>query len=207
MKKNTILLFVTFVFFIIICLSGCTNTTTESAIQSTEKETESVTEEQRQTDFRDVCWGDDIETVKKLEDAQFIDEDENCLLYSANVAGHTMNLSYLFENGKLYEAGYMDNCGHTTSGQFVGAYDSLKESLTKLYGTPKTDEIVNTVDQDLIDAAGSSALDYGYIVYRATWVSENTNILLGCMSENYKTQLIIQYKDANYEENLEDSGL
>lgn len=166
-----------------------------------------MTEEQRQTDFRDVCWGDDIETVKKLEDAQFIDEDENCLLYSANVAGHTMNLSYLFENGKLYEAGYMDNCGHTTSGQFVGAYDSLKESLTKLYGTPKTDEIVNTVDQDLIDAAGSSALDYGYIVYRATWVSENTNILLGCMSENYKTQLIIQYKDANYEENLEDSGL
>lgn len=206
MKKKSILLLLTFVFCITLGLTGCTTESTNSTIQSTQNET-TTEAEQRQTDFRNVCWGDDIETVKKLEDAQFVDEDENSLLYTADVSGHTMNLSYIFEDGKLCQAGYMDDCGHTTSGQFIGAYDSLKESLTKLYGTPKTDEIVNTVDQDLVDAAGSSALDYGYLVYRATWNTESTNILLGCMSQNYETNLVIQYEDINYEENLEDSGL
>uniref|UniRef100_UPI004029A95D hypothetical protein n=1 Tax=Eubacterium sp. TaxID=142586 RepID=UPI004029A95D len=211
MKKKSILLLLTFVFCLTIVLTGCATENTDSSVQSTENETmatSSTTEaQQRQTDFRNVCWGDDIETVKQSEDAQLYAEDESSLVYTVDVSGHTMDLCYAFEDGKLYQAIYGDKCGHTTSGQFISGYESLKESLTELYGTPKTDDIINTVDQDLVDAAGSSALDFGYVVYRATWENEKTKIQLGCMSENYKTNLIISYTDINYEENLENSGL
>lgn len=80
--------------------------------------------------------------------------------------------------------------------------------LIKKYGEPYEDEIISLKDQKMIDMAGpADALEYGYVVYRAQWETETTDIMLGMMAERYEVGLLISYTDKNYEEDINDTGL
>ena len=81
-----------------------------------------------------------------------------------------MHLFYYFDShDKLYMAQYGSQKEHASFGQWKKDYDNFKKSLTAKYGKPNISTVINNVDQDLIDAAGSYALEYGYVTYLSEW--------------------------------------
>lgn len=170
--------------------------------------TETVVPQREDADFRNAKWGDDKETVIEYEaDVDLIDmEDE--LIGEATVSGYDAYAIYSFNDDMLYQGAYMLNCQYTNPGQYIPAYDSLKENLTKKYGEPTEDVIIPLASQSLIELAGEGqALEYGYVMYRARWETETTNILLGMTAQNFEVGLVITYEDKNYEPDINDSGL
>lgn len=175
----------------------------EVIVDEAQKENEATVEQRSDTDFRNACWGDSFEDVKKYEtEAEYVDEDEGILLYSDFLLGTKVNIIYMFENNKLYRCGYMCTSEYTTGGQYINAYNSWLEALTEKYGDPDDDSGIRTTEsQDLIDMAGESkALEYGYTAYVAYWDTEKTDIRLGLTSENYEMALGLYYTDASYQE-------
>lgn len=151
--------------------------------------------------------------MKQEETAKFITDGSddtvgNMLCYEATIAGENTNLTYCFDkNDKLYRVLFDCTTKYTSFGQWKNCYDNLKKSLTTKYGKPKTDTVVNNVNQDLIDLAGSQALEYGYVSYIADWKTNRTNIRLALMSQEYKVFCSVLLTDKNHKDDPNDSGL
>lgn len=181
------------------------------SIAETTTEAETTAEAKREdTNFRNACWGDDIETVKKYETEKLEGDEDNALLYSAKVSNYDSHVMYYFDNsGKLYQGIYGFKDKYTNAGQYIPQYQSLRDSLKEKYGEPNEDTIIPLTNQSLIDTAGDAhALEYGYVVYRATWNDYNgSKITIGMQAQNYEVQIVIIYTDVNYKEDVNNSGL
>ena len=152
--------------------------------------------------------GDSTAKVKKEEQAELITEDDHLLMYSATVDLEKMHLFYYFDShDKLYMAQYGSQKEHASFGQWKKDYDNFKKSLTAKYGKPNISTVINNVDQDLIDAAGSYALEYGYVTYLSEWKKGRTIIRLGLTSQEYQICLSVIYSDKNHKDDPNDSGL
>lgn len=165
--------------------------------------------ERPNTVFRNACWGDSIETVKKYETVDLIEESNEGLLYLDTLLDvYDVCVVYKFENDSLCKCGYTIKNNYTTGGQYINAYYDLQSKLKSLYGEPIEDEIYKFEDDMSIELAGeSSALTYGYVKYRTVWNTGDVEIALGTFSENYQENLVITYSDPNYVEDLSKSGL
>lgn len=194
-----------------------TKTNETEVISTVEEETEIIIEEEssesikprENTTFRNSCWGDDIETVKKYEDAESPEQDEDGnLLYEGEILTYKSYIIYFFEDNKLVNGMYGLNEEYTSGGQYISQYEALKNGLKEIYGEPIEDVIIPMEKQSLIDIAGSStALENGYVVYRSTWETETSKIVCGMQAQNFEIGTIIQYTDKNYKEDLSNSGL
>lgn len=112
-----------------------------------------------------------------------------------------LTLSFLFNQDKLCEGGYYINDIFSSAGQYVSAYEAIKKELYNKYGSSTEDEIIKMEETSLIEMAGASrALEFGCVVYRARWETNDTNIMLGMMAQNYDVSIILSYKDKNYVE-------
>lgn len=171
--------------------------------------TEEAIEQREGATFRNAIWGDDIDTVKKYETEITLKKLDNSLIGETAINGYDAIACYYFNDNKLYEGVYdFSPLKYSSGGQFITAYNSLKNTLTKKYGDPYEDEIFNNETQSLIEHAGpSSALKYGYVTYRAQWKTDDSKILIGMMAIDYEIGLVIYYTDINYEPDINDSGL
>lgn len=210
MKKGLLILLCSCLLF---GLCACTGQNGTKSKESTTVTTITSTTKKRKTDFRNVCWGDSAARVKKEETAKFITDGSddtvgNMLCYEATIAGENTNLTYCFDkNDELYRVLFDCTTKYTSFGQWKNCYDNLKKSLTTKYGKPDTSTVVNNVDQNLIDAAGSQALEYGYVSYIADWKTNRTNIRLALMSQEYKVFCSVLLTDKNHKDDPNDSGL
>ena len=95
--------------------------TTDEEIIMDEPEEESKPEvEQREnTDFRNACWGDSIEDVKKYETAEFFGEDTDMFVYTGSLVGTSVEIIYMFENNKLFGCKYSCSSNYTSGGQYI----------------------------------------------------------------------------------------
>ena len=189
--------------------SSSVEKTTETETTETATTVEEL-QKRENTNFRNAYWGDDIETVKKFEDAKPESGEDNALLYSTKVSNRDAYAIYYFDdNGKLYQGMYVINEEYSNAGQYIPQYNSLRDSLKEKYGEADEDTIIPLERQNLIDIAGdASALQYGYVVYRATWNDYNgTKIMIGMQSQNFKVGTVIMYTDVNYKEDVNNSGL
>ena len=166
--------------------------------ESTEIITDNV-EIVRDVTFRNAVWGDSTEQVKATETADFIYGNEDALLFEGNLLGYDCDILYQFDNGALYNGGYMFPDLYTNAGQYIAAYDSIKKTLYEKYGDSIEDDVIELQSTDLIEMAGpANALKYGYVAYRAKWKTEETDITLAMMSSNYEITLLLSYQDINY---------
>ena len=169
---------------------------------------EPIETKREDADFRNAKWGEDRDTVKKYETEINLIEYDDKLAGEIVVGGYDSYAAYLFDENKLYQGFYTLQTDYSNAGQYIPAYDNLKEMLTKKYGQPYEDEIIPLGEQDLIDMFGpAKALEYGYVVYRARWETGTTDVMIGMMGENYEVDLFISYTDKNYEEDINDTGL
>lgn len=184
-------------------------TDTEEA-ESVAEETEEVVEERDNTDFRNACWGDDIETVKKYETkGTYFGEQEGNLLYTDILSGAKVYVCYQFENEKLCGGVYMPEEKYSNSGQYIAHYNSIKEALIKKYGEPSTDKINKFEDDLQIELAGEGdSLKYGYTSYACEWFTDTTRISIGLASQNFDIAYAIHYEDiSTYHESDGTEGL
>ncbi|MDR1772485.1 MAG: hypothetical protein LBS02_17900 [Hungatella sp.] len=220
MKKQILVLCVV----LVMGVTGCgsqkaaeTEISKETTQQSSsvEETTEEVTiaEElvkRENTNFRNACWGDDVETVKKYEEEKLEAEEDSTLTYSTKVSGYDMYAIYCFDNnGKLYKGMYGFKNKYSNAGQYIPQYQALRDSLKEKYGEPGEDDIIPLQKQSQIDYSGeANALKFGYVAYRATWNDYNgTKITIGMMAQDYEIGIFIEYIDVNYKEDVNNSGL
>jgi hypothetical protein len=220
MKKIAVILLMSTTFILGGCNSSKTNVRVTSTVATVTRpeETESeptseankeIIEQREGCTFRNSIWGDDVDTVKKYETKINLEPTEDGGLFGkTTVSGYDAYTFYCFENEKLYEGLYLFNLNYTSGGQFITAYNSLKNSLIQKYGTPSIDTIIPNEKESLIEHAGpSKALEYGYVVYTATWEKDNTSIMLTMSSQDYEVGIVIQYRDINYKPDVNNSGL
>lgn len=176
---------------------------------TTEKnEDKEKTDIRENTDFRQAVWGDDKDLVVKYEGDDYQNQD-NTYLYERVVAGYNAYAFFAFgDDDRLHSGGYTFTDTYSGGAQYISQYNTIKKSLTEKYGIPYEDEILPLEEQDLVDMAGESkALEYGYVVYRTRWTTDNSEIMLGMISENYNPAIIIKYDDANYTFKADTDGL
>lgn len=181
-----------------------------SPIETEENASETTVLQREDADFRNAKWGDSLETVLEYETEIDLIEERDYLIGEANVGGYDAFAGYYFDNNKLYMTAYSfsQTLNYSNAGQYIPVYNSLKEGLITKYGSPTFDEIVPMESQDMIEYAGEvRALEFGYVVYMATWETETTDITIGMSAENYEINLVIIYRDKYYEPDINDSGL
>lgn len=165
----------------------------------------------RSGDFRIGFWNDDIDTINKYETAKFegISEDEygTTMMYSGTVTGKNAYIFYLFDgDGKLYKGAYQLTDTYNEGSMYISVFDSLKDSLTEIYGKPISDKknkltsLANYTDD-------GTALQLGYVVYGTEWKTDTSKISLGMLGVNYEINILIDYVNPAHKEVKNTSGL
>lgn len=183
--------------------------TEETTIEETETEIVETEEVSPREDcsFRNTVWGDSIEVVRASETSEFIGEVEDGLVYSGKISAYDCNILYQFNNGKLFNGGYLITDIFSAAGQYIDAYNSLKLSLVTKYGDAKEDIVHSNENDYLVEIAGDAkALEYGYTTYYAKWETDTTLITISMSAENYKVSIIIAYQDINYSNEISTDG-
>lgn len=158
--------------------------------------------------FRVGNWGDSKEKVEENENADFLVENNNQLIYQCEVENIEMLVGYYFdENDKLYQGFYASLNEHTNDSLYIGDYNKLKDSISSVYGTPEEDKEIPLSSLYKYSDDKGTAVKMGWLALKATWSTEDTNIMLGMNSDNYKITLGIKYSDKNHEEVYDNSGL
>lgn len=209
--KNKIIV----VFCLCVLLTGCssemsdvTNAATEDTVSETIDNldvSDEVTENiDVKYDLRNVNWGMSLQDVINSEEQTYtyISEDKQQIMYSDVTAGN-VNFTYLmyyFDNDALNHAIYYADNTHSSDNLYVEDYNSLKDKLTSLYGTPNPNDVKEIWYDDLYK---DNPNDYGKAVARGDltmatrWTTDTTIITLFLSGDNYECKLAIQYYDVN----------
>lgn len=218
----------------LLCACGGSSSSSESAVSSsneaTTNESAVATESQAEktpqsesaasseivenpnADFRNACWGDSMETVianEKIDlESSELEDGRTGLLGETSVGGHSAYAIYYFDDDKLCQGIYGFTEEYSNGMYYINNYNALKDTLKSKYGEPVSDETIKMEKDSLIEAAGEAkALEYGYVLYRVIWETDDTQIMMALMSQNYDIKWFIQYTDMNYEAEPNTAGL
>ena len=158
-------------------------------------------------DFRNVAWGASQEEVKVSENIKPLAEDKESILFKVQLAGKGVTLVYNFlsQHG-LYSSGYLFDEKHTNQNDFIDDYDEIKSLLIKKYGPPILERVVwlNDLFKDDPKDYGM-AVSIGHLKYVSTWKVEQTNISLGLVGDNYKINMLLNYKSERLNKLVEEA--
>lgn len=212
MKKE--LKYVYLVAMMFLGLTGCTDKPTEvEKVNSSVKETtisieetsepkETVvvdtSEKRENASFRNTCWGDDKETVKKYEaDVSWMGENDDELTGMANLFNRAdMYVRYGFSDGKLAGiAAYPDIDYADKKDLYMRDYYDIKGKLIDIYGEPSTDNSDSywkETPEDEMELATS-------------WLTNSEYVGLGPVSHNNERWMQIIYVEKNLVDGIQTS--
>ena len=157
--------------------------------------------EEAKYDFRKTNWGIGKEQVKATEDKKPDHETDNWVGYFVTISGKDFRCFYSFLEDKLYKSGYSFTGKHTNKNHYIIDYENLKEILTKKYGKPKADIVLWENDLFRYDKQEwGVAISVGHLLYRATWETPTTMIVLALSGDNYEIGLNMYYESKGLEE-------
>lgn len=152
-----------------------------------------IYEEPRNCDVRNVCFGDDIDTVKRNEDLTLWYEDDTNILYEATLEGCEANLVYYFnDNNQMYMAGFLHSQNHTNDDKYVAEYSAIYNQLVDKYGKPTSEENPKSSMAQYCSSEGM-AISLGYAAKQSEWKQDNMTIKLLCTGDNGDISLILAY--------------
>ncbi|MHC4523317.1 MAG: hypothetical protein ACYSWY_07545 [Planctomycetota bacterium] len=157
--------------------------------------------EEQPTDFRQARWGMSKEQVKGAEKkAEFVDEDEELLLYKGTLAGFDVSIVYVFVSGQLVRGAYFTDRTHSNKNNYISDYHKLKALLAKKYGLPTSSHIWwrNDRYQDSPQDWGL-AISIGHLQYNTIWITKSTKIELSLTGNNDEIQNGIIYDNIGLE--------
>lgn len=215
MKRSRLFLFAFIALYLTACTAPPYNTNpaysgvespaaTESSETSSEKESEKQTPVTPNPTFRNTVWEMRKDEVKKCEDAEFVDENEEGIAYEDTLLNLNTIILYNFDSdGKLYRAGYLITEKHSYENSYIDDYNSLLCALKEKYGTPEDEKTIWRDDlyKDNPEDWGF-AVSLGHLIYKSNWETDETKITLGLTGDNYECTLVVQYEPTIYQPNL-----
>ena len=148
-----------------------------------------------ESDFRRMRWGTDKQAVRNGENAKFVEEKEDALLFRNSLAGLHMDVLYLFYKNRLCKGVYFVADRHTNQLDYIGDFDRLEKLLTKKYGLPMEKYVVWRNDLYKNEPLRwGEAVAAGDLSYLSRWETATTDIALELAGDNYKVQLTVRYE-------------
>lgn len=135
-------------------------------------------------DFRYGNWGDNRDTIKKLDDelnwltGSDVWEDD-LLMGDTILYGYDAGFSYHMDNNSLKTGLYMIHPKSSGAAEYIKAYNTVKEGLSHEYGNAAMDDIMLLVDDSMVESRQSaSALEHGYVAYFTIFETKTSDIML-----------------------------
>ena len=146
-------------------------------------------------DFRKTKWGMSIEHVMYSEGVKARLEVKDALVYEAEVLGMNCLIFYEFIGNILASGNYFFVEEYSNRNDYISDYDSVKNTLREKYGSPKSTEI-NWRDDSYKDKPPKYglAVGLGHLIYRSTWETDSTDIILSLAGGNYEIELVVHYR-------------
>lgn len=159
-------------------------------------------EQQKVYTFRKTKWGMTNQEVQKSEEeATFVKNSGDTLIYEGTVAGLYSYIAYNFIKGKLVWTKCLITERHSNKNDYIGDYDRIKKMLTKKYGKPSKDEHYWRDDLYRNDFEHLGfAISLGHLVYYATWQTSETDVYLGLTGDNGQVELAVEYQSRSLKE-------
>lgn len=185
-----------------------TNDDISDATTAEETTAATLVSSDRETIFRNACWGDTKEIIKSVETDELLDENENELMYDTYLSSNSSYLIYYVdEDYGLYRANYLVK--KLSDGRIAhGAYTQIVEAVTSKYGEPLNDD--KKILDSLYDYCSDDyqALELGYTAYTARWeYNDNTIITLLLTSLDYELKLYLKFETTSFEPPVNTNGL
>lgn len=152
--------------------------------------------------FRNTYWGMSKEQVIEIEGIPKRDEiveGLNTIVYDSKINEKRCAIIFFFAENKLVSSKYHFLHKHVNRNLYIFDYDSLKKNLIKKYGESKEHKVIwlNNLYKNKPNDIGR-AFSYGHVRLFTKWETQETNIFLGMMGDNYKIKLIIEYSSIKY---------
>ena len=149
--------------------------------------------------FRNVPWGSPRTSVLASEEGPPVTQLKEFILYSGTVASLDANVFFGFADEMLVRGKYSITEEHANLTLFLGDYDHLKRLLIKKYGTPHNEDEFWANDLYLDDPSEwGMAVGSGHLTKHASWTTDDTEIFLGIMGDNYEVRIAIEYSGKAY---------
>ena len=160
-------------------------------------------------DFRNAFFGDDAETIKRYETAEFdeVNSTKSVLLFTGeSIGGVNCEVVYLLnKKGQLFSAHYSDevDMNYVDGSKAIQDYETWCELLKKKYGKPDfSDENIISSLYFYADSK-AQALELGYLQYWTEY--KKKNVIISCYADtnDYRTGTCLRYKSTKYDESID----
>lgn len=145
--------------------------------------------------FRKSAWGSSITQVKASEGHEPRYEDDDYLDFEVKLGRFNCLAVYIFVGNQLVRGKYRIVDEYQNQTNYISAYDELKESVTKKYGSPIEDKTywLNDLYKDDYSEWGM-AVGCGHLSKFATWETQESKINAGIYGENFDVTVGVEYK-------------
>ena len=159
-------------------------------------------------DFRAGHWGDSMDEILQHETGSGEKFSDGMVVKNIQVNGISAEANYVLDDDDSLIMGvYEFTNSEYSDATYITNYNSLKESLTAKYGTPKSDRIIRLSSlAGYTDAAG--ALSLGLVQYLTVWETDRTTIKLAMKAEDYSSiKTYIFYVSNDYQSTPDTNNL
>ncbi len=140
----------------------------------------------KNTAFRNTCWGDDIETIKKVEKIPITEVINNDYVgKNQDFEGIEATIFYHTDpNYGLYRGAYVFDASYDNIFDYISDYEKIKSSLVETYGEPTKTE--KNITSRYLDKWINNETNTEITLYLETWKTEDCDLWLIYEDMNYK---------------------
>jgi hypothetical protein len=127
-------------------------------------------------------------------------EGEGLLIYDVSLDHRRYLAVYIFVSDQLVRAKYILQEEYANEMSFLVAVDSLKETVTKKYGAPESDNEFWTGDlyrEDPMDRG--NAVKFEELSMYTSWNAPGMKIILAALGEEYEIKVSVEYISTAHE--------
>lgn len=184
-------------------LSGCGNS---DNTKSKSKKSDTLKEDsERVPDVREICWGDSMKDVIKIE-GKPADKGDNGLVYDVKLCGYDAELGYFFDDDYgVYKAVYLMEGNRGTVE--LSKFKKICEKISEKYGESEITKLELSSLYKYCDSDGE-ALDMGYITMGCNWNLDNTEVqsIISYNDSSRQVGSVFVFSDNRYTEPEEENG-
>lgn len=155
--------------------------------------------------FRKSAWGSSLRQVKAAEGREPRHETDDYLDFEVKLGRFTCRAVYIFVGDQLVRGKYRILDEYQNQNNYLTAYDELKESVAKKYGSPTDDKTywLNDLYKDDFSEWGM-AVACGHLSKFATWETPESTVTLAVLGENFDVTVGVEYSGKAFD-GLEDA--
>jgi len=144
--------------------------------------------------FRNIPWGASKEQVLSSDSSPRKETGEDYLILEGKLANTNVDISYFFWKGYFIKGSYLTTESFSDFSGYLEKYETLKDGLTKKYGSPMLDMIIwNDFMYKSKPERWLVALSKSHLEYISYWQKDKIIISAKMVSINSRPTIKIEY--------------